>query len=47
MITIETKKYDREAVKQDFLYEFSKMILCGMEYPGDAETYILSTIFVE
>jgi len=38
MIRIETKEFDLEEVKQSLLYEFTKMILCGMELPRKSET---------
>ena len=37
MIRIETKDYDIEEVRQSFLCEFAKMILCGMAAPRTAE----------
>jgi|GEM_PF-1525997 len=38
MIKIDTKQFDREDVRQSFLYEFSRMILCGMGEPRKDET---------
>lgn len=37
MIRIDTINYDMETVRQSFLCEFTKMILCGMETPRSSE----------
>ncbi len=38
MIRVETNAVDKETVRQSFLLEFTKMILCGMSVPRSSET---------